>query len=317
VVQVEGGTERSLRELLGEGLYDPLTELRRPTPGSRLLKAIATALSFKASYDLTGTWTFGMDLSGVPGGGADSGVLETDLKRVIRDVSLAAGEDRVGLAILIDEAQDLSADELTTLAVVAQSAAQDNWPVLFGLAGLPSLPQTLAKAKSYSERFHFVHVERLTQEDAMAALSLPAAAENVDWSHEALDHVVSSAGRYPYFIQQFGQETWNESDGSPISLEEARRGVLRGQNQLDNGFFRARWDRTTSAEKQYLRAMCPEGDDGVGSGEVAARMGKRINSIGPVRANLMHKGLIYAPDHGIVRFTVPGMAGFISRQASG
>jgi hypothetical protein len=46
-------------------------------------------------------------------------------------------------------------------------------------------------------------------------------------------------------------------------------------------------------------------------------MGKRINSIGPVRANLMHKGLIYAPDHGIVRFTVPGMAGFISRQASG
>jgi hypothetical protein len=139
----------------------------------------------------------------------------------------------------------------------------------------------------------------------------------VDWSHEALDHVVSSAGRYPYFIQQFGQETWNESDGSPISLEEARRGVLRGQNQLDNGFFRARWDRTTSAEKQYLRAMCPEGDDGVGSGEVAARMGKRINSIGPVRANLMHKGLIYAPDHGIVRFTVPGMAGFISRQASG
>ena len=314
VVQVEGGTGRALRELLGEGLYDPLTELRRPSPGRRLLRAIATALSFKASYDHTGTWTFGMDLSGVPSGGADSGVLETDLKRVIRDVSLAAGEDGVGLAILIDEAQDLSADELTTLAVVAQAAAQDNWPVLFGLAGLPSLPQTMAEAKSYTERFHFVHVERLSEEDARVALTRPAAAEGVEWSPEALGHVVASAGRYPYFIQQFGQETWNESDGSPISLEEARRGVLRGQNQLDNGFFRARWDRTTSAEKRYLRAMCPEGDEGVGSGEVATRLGKKIGSIGPVRANLMHKGLIYAPDHGVVRFTVPGMADFIARQ---
>lgn len=316
VVQVEGGTGRPLRELLGEGLYDPLTDLRRPAPGRRLLKAIATALSFKASYDVTGTWTFGMDLSGVPSGGADSGVLETDLKRVIRDVSLAAGDDGVGLAILIDEAQDLTADELTTIAVVAQAAAQDNWPVLFGLAGLPSLPQTMAEAKSYTERFHFVHVERLSDEDARAAITRPAAAEDVDWSAEALDHVVAAAGRYPYFLQQFGQETWNESEGSPIRFEEAQRGVLRGQKQLDNGFFRARWDRTTSLEKRYLRAMCPEGDDGVGSGEVASRLGKKIGSIGPVRANLMHKGLIYAPDHGIVRFTVPGMAGFIARQVA-
>lgn len=314
VAQVEAGTDRPLREILGEGLYEPLSEISRPSAGKRVLRALKTALSFKASYDATGNWTFGVDLSDTAGGGADTGMLATDLRMIIKDLSLAAREAGVGLAILIDEAQDLDTEELTTLAVIAQAAAQDNWPVLFALAGLPSLPQTLAEAKSYTERFQFVPVERLTDADARAAILRPAQTENVSWSSEALEHVVSQSGRYPYFIQQFGQEAWNTAEGSSIELPDAKEGVLKGQNQLDNGFFRARWDRTTAAEKRYLRAMCPEGDSGVGSGEVAMRMDKSINQLGPIRARLIHKGLIYAPDHGIVSFTVPGMADFIDRQ---
>jgi len=314
VVQVEAGAGRSLRELLGEGLYEPLSDIAKPSAGQRLLRALRTAVSFKASYDAAGTWTFGLDLADASGGGADSGILETDLKRIIKDVALAAGESHVGLAVLIDEAQDLSSDELTTLAVVAQSAAQDNWPVLFAMAGLPRLPQTLAEAKSYTERFQFSHIERLSTEDAKAAILRPADAEGVSWAPDALELVVNSSGRYPYFIQQFGQEAWNVATGSQIEQPDARLGVALGQNKLDSGFFRSRWDRTTAAEKKYLRAMCPEGDIGVGSGEVANRLRKTINALGPVRANLIHKGLVYAPDHGIIAFTVPGMTEFIGRQ---
>lgn len=314
VVQIEAGSNRSLREMLGEGLYEPLSDISKPSAGKRLIKALKTAVSFKASYDDSGTWTFGLDLSDSPGGGADSGILETDLKKIVKDVALAASEAGVGVAILIDEAQDLSSEELTTLAVVSQSAAQDNWPVLFGLAGLPSLPQTLAEAKSYTERFHFNHIERLSAPQAREALTRPADLEGVSWADEALDFVTEQSGRYPYFIQQFGQESWNEGTGGRIELSDARVGVATGQQQLDNGFFRARWDRTTASEKRYLRAMCPEGDSGVGSGEVASRLSKSISSLGPTRANLIHKGLVYAPDHGVVAFTVPGMADFIARQ---
>lgn len=313
-VQVEAGVGRSLRELIGEGLYEPLSDVSRPSIGRRLAKALKTALSFKASYDATGTWTFGVDLSNASGGGADSGVLETDLRKIVKDVSLAAQEEGVGLAILVDEAQELEADELATLAVVAHRAAQDDWPVLFALAGLPSLPQTLAEAKSYTERFHFRPIEKLSDHDARDAIVRPAAKEGVSWDEMALSHVVTESGRYPYFIQQFGQEAWNCAAGDRIALTDARLGVSVGQNQLDNGFFRARWDRTTAAEKRYLRAMCPEGDEGVGSGEVAGRLGKAIGATGPARANLIHKGLVYAPDHGVVAFTVPGMAAFIGRQ---
>ena len=316
VVQVEAGGNVGLRELLGEGLYEPLSELSESGDGlgRRLLRGLKTALSFKASYDVSGTWTFGVDLSGTPGGGADSGVLRTDLKKIVKDLSLAARESGVGLAILIDEAQDLSSDELTTLAMVAQSAALDNWPALFAFAGLPSLPQTFSEAKSYTERFQYNPIERLSDEDAHSALVKPAREAGANWSEEALNHVITESGRYPYFIQQFGQESWNEAAGPTIETTDARVGVARGQNLLDGGFFRARWDRTTATEKRYIRAMCPGGDLGIGSGEVASRLGKTMSSLGPTRANLIHKGLVYAPDHGIVAFTVPGMESFIERQ---
>jgi len=314
-VQVEAGSSSSLREMIGEGLYGPLSDITRPSAGKRLLKALKTAVSFKASYDATGTWNFGIDLTGEPGGGADSGRLETDLKKIIKDVSQAAADEGGGLAVLIDEAQDLTKDELVTLAVASQAAAQDNWPVLFALAGLPNLPQILAEAKSYSERFKYVHVERLAPAEAREALVRPAQEVSVTWEQDALEYVIDQSGSYPYFIQQFGQEAWNAASDATITLGDAQLGVARGHQQLDNGFFRTRWDRTTKAEKDYLRAMCPEGDTGIGSGEVANRLGKPIGKLGPRRSSLLHKGLIYAPDHGVVAFTVPGMSGFISRQS--
>ena len=42
--QVEAGSGRSLREMIGEGLYGPLSDISRPKPGRRLLQALKTAL---------------------------------------------------------------------------------------------------------------------------------------------------------------------------------------------------------------------------------------------------------------------------------
>jgi hypothetical protein len=125
-----------------------LVDLARPSAGARLLKALKTATSFKASYDTSGTWSFGLDLTNTTGGGADTGVLETDLTKLLRDLSGAAEEEGVGVAILIDEAQDLSPDELNTICAIAHEAGQRQWPLMIALAGPPSLPRLLAEAKS-------------------------------------------------------------------------------------------------------------------------------------------------------------------------
>lgn len=316
VARIEADADRSLRAAIGEALHGPLADLATPSAGRRLLKALKTALSFKASYDLSGTWNFGLDLTESAGGGADTGVLDTDLFKVVNDVGEAAAERGVGIAILIDEAQDLPFEEMKVVASVAHRAGQDGWPVVFAVAGLPSLPRLFAEAKTYTERlFPFAPVEHLEEPLARQAIVDPAVAEGVSWEEAAAAHVLAASGGYPYFLQQFGKEAWNAAEGQVITEVAARVGVERGRRDLDNGFFRSRWDRATRTEQEYLRQMSRDGDAGSTTSDVAHRMGgRRVESLGPVRAALMGKGIVYAPSHGVVQFTVPGMADFIARQ---
>jgi hypothetical protein len=313
--RVEAGPDISFREALGEALHAPLADLARPNAGQRLLKALRTAVSFKASYDANGVWSFGMDLTGSSGGGANTGMLETDVRKILSDVAAASAEEGVGLAVLIDEAQDLSVEELSAICSVVHAAGQEGLRLVVAMAGLPSLPRILAEARSYSERlFSYSRIDELRDELSREALSRPASSENVTWDNDALALIVSAAAGYPYFLQQYGQETWNETPYPPITLVDARVGAARGQAALDQGFFRARWDRATRGEQRYLRAMADDSDQGSRAGDVAERLGRKVASLGPVRANLISKGLVYAPEHGVVAFTVPGMAGFINRQ---
>lgn len=242
-------------------------------------------------------------------------MLETDLTTLVADLAAAAAEESVGLAVLIDEAQDLTPQERTAVCSVAHMAGQRGWAFTVALAGLPSLPRVLAEARSYAERlFVFVRIEALPADQASAALTQPARTEGVTWEPAAVSLVVAETAGYPYFLQQFGQDIWNEAAGPGVSLIDARVGAARSRASLDTGFFRARWDRATRAEQAYLRAMAADGGEGSPSAAVAARMGRRPASVGPARANLLSKGLIYAPEHGVVAFTVPGMADFIARQ---
>ena len=315
VAQVEAGADKPLRQVLAEALHGPLADRVRPSAGRRLLRGLKTALSFRASYDAAGSWNFGLDLSETPGGGADTGQLDVDLAKLVRDLALAAEEEGTGLAILVDEAQDLSTAELVALCSTAHQAGQQEWPVQFALAGLPSLPRVLAEAKSYAERlFVYERIEQLSAELAADALTEPAAVEQVVWQQAAVALVVEATSGYPYFLQQFGQETWNTAAGPMVTLADAREGAARGRAALDDGFFRSRWDRATRAEQRYLRAMASDGDAGSASRDVAARLDRGISSLGPARASLMGKGLVYAPEHGVIAFTVPGMAEFILRQ---
>jgi hypothetical protein len=55
--------------------------------------------------------------------------------------------------------------------------------------------------------------------------------------------------------------------------------------------------------------MATDGDEGSSSSEVAMRLSRKPASLGPTRASLIAKGLIYAPEHGIVAFTVPRYGG--------
>ncbi|MDR2975130.1 MAG: ATP-binding protein [Propionibacteriaceae bacterium] len=248
-------------------------------------------------------------------GGADTGSFESDLGKLLRDLSEASADQGNGVALLIDEAQDLPQEELIALCTIVHVANQRQDRLVIALAGLPSLPLKLAEAKSYAERLFTCHeIGALQPEDAQAALVDPALDENVIWSQDALDIVLKQAAGYPYFLQQYGQDTWNAAGASPIDRHAAELGVANGRTGLDTGFFRIRWDRATATEKSYLKAMAEDGDTGSLTSTISERLNKRPQSLGPARASLIGKGLIYSPEHGVVAYTVPAMAAFVQRQ---
>jgi hypothetical protein len=313
-VMIEANTGRPLREALARALYPVVRELVRPKAGDKLKKALATFKAFSVKVDATGAWSFGLDVAPAQGRG-DSGELESDLSELIKDLAEAAQEQNRGLAILIDEAQDLNNDELKALCAICHQGGQRDWPFLLALAGLPNLPKLLSEAKSYAERlFTYREITQLEQDAARQALTKPAATEGVSWEEAAVSYVVKETRSYPYFLQEYGQATWNAADGTTLTYDDARVGAVSGQAHLDAGFYRGRWERAAPAQRAYLEAMAQDGEGPSQSGAVATRLGKTPTGVGPIRDSLIKKGLIYSPEHGQIAYTVPGMADFIARQ---
>ncbi len=301
--QVAGTLNRALREATGS------FEL-----GSRLRRALSTFKAFSLRTDPSGGLAIGIEIDPERGRG-DTGALETDLTDLALDLSTAAGERGVGVALFVDELQDLSKDELGALCQACHESGQRDGQFYLVGAGLPSLPGLLAEERSYAERlFDYWSIGALTSQAATDALVRPALAVGVEWEQDAVEMLVERSGGYPYFLQEFGKATWDFAPRPRITLADASAGVQAGTASLDRGFFTSRWERATPAERDYMRAMADDGDAPSQSGEVARRLKKNSQSVGPIRANLIHKGLVYAPEHGVIAFTVPGMAAFISRQ---
>lgn len=265
--------------------------------------------------DPSGNLALGIDVE-ARSGRADTGSLELDLSELAFDLAVSAADLGTGVVVLIDEMQDLSREELGAICTAVHETGQRSAPFYVVGAGLPSLPADLAEARSYAERrFAYRPIGPLDAESASRAVGRPAEDQGSTWAREAIDIVVGASAGYPYFLQEFAKSTWDFAPGPGIGPDDARLGVQVGRERLDAGFFRSRWNRATPGERDYLRAMATDGDGPAASGDVARRLGKAAQQVGPTRAKLIHKGLVYAPEHGLIAYTVPGMAAFIVRQA--
>jgi AAA ATPase-like protein len=303
------GTRTPFRQQVASALTEGLRkESGRSNFGERMRRAAATLKSFSVTVLGSGGRIELQDRG-------SSGSLHADFTDLALDLAEGARDLDTGVAVFIDEMQHLDESGLAAICQACHAANQQNLPFVVVGAGLPNLPRVLSDAVSYAERlFDYRSIGTLGAADATGALVLPAQGEQVEWDPAAVEVVLTASGGYPYFIQQFGQSAWNAATASPISPANAALGIDLGRAQLDNGFFRARWDRATPAEREYMAAMAADGDGPSESGAVAKRLSKAMNSLGPARANLIAKGLVWAPEHGQIAFSVPGMSAFIDRE---
>lgn len=248
-------------------------------------------------------------------GKADSGLLDSDLAGLFCELGETAADAGTGVLFTIDELQYLPRKQFAALILGLHRISQLALPVLVAGAGLPSLPGLAGEARSYAERlFTYVDIGSLSDPDATTALVGPVESEEAGWMPDAVERVIAETQGYPYFLQEFGKHAWNVSVGPRINVDDVEAAGTLVQADLDGGFFRARIDRTTDAEREYLRAMAALGGPGpYRSGDVSHRMGRTTTQNGPVRDSLIKRGLCFAPRHGEIAFTVPMFDAFVRR----
>lgn len=247
-------------------------------------------------------------------GVADSGDLENDLPELFVRIGEAAKAAGKAWTLLIDEVQYLSQKDLAALIVSLHKINQANLPVLFFGAGLPHVAALSGEAKSYAERlFHYPDIGALPEADAKAAIRQPVNAEDASIDDDALVEIFIKTQGYPYFLQEWGHQSWNLASGDTITLHDARQAEAATLKRLDEGFFKVRFDRLTPKEREYVIAMAKLGNGPYRSSDVADALGETAQSLGPRRAQIIGKGMIYSPSHGDIAFTVPMFNDYLIR----
>ena len=115
-------------------------------------------------------------------------------------------------------------------------------------------------------------------------------------------------------MQQYGRSIWDQRlDASHISLDDCKVGITAARDEIDRGLYRSRWERTTEADREFMRAMAL--DKGPSAlADLVVRLGKREqNELSVVRRRLIDAGQVYSPQRGKIAFAIPGMGDYINR----
>lgn len=312
-VWIEAPEGRALAETLAPALKAVLLRLSRiDRARSQAAKAAAALRGFASAFKVTiGELEFAV----AEPPSADSGNLEIDLPELFLATARAAQAADGSVALFIDEVQYLAEPDLRGLIVALHRVAQEGLPLVFFGAGLPQVAALAGDAKSYAERlFAYPDVGPLPEPDAMTAIRQPIHEEGVAIEPEALRAIVEVTRGYPFFLQQWGKHAWNMAPCSPITAADVARASRSATDEMDKGFFRVRFDRLTNREQDYLRAMAELGPGPHSSGAIANELGTLSESVGPLRAGLIRKGMIYSPKHGETAFTVPMFDEYMRRE---
>lgn len=319
--KLEARPDQRLRRPLSAALHVAVRELGHPA-GDQVDHVLGVVKAFAQRDAAPGAklrdrWNPGIDVPAATGR-ADSGDIEIDLVELLTDVGGLAADVGRGVAVFIDEMQDLGADDVSALCAACHEISQSGLPVIVVGAGLPHLPSVLSASKSYSERlFRYQRIDRLARPEADRALVAPAAEEGAEFTSDALDAMYAATAGYPYFIQAYGKVAWDVAPRSPITADDVAVAAPEAEAELAVGFFGSRYERATPAEREYLRAMAdaasepgdqgaePDATESVATADVAALLGRKPQSLSPARDALLKKGLIYSGERGRIAFTVP------------
>lgn len=280
---------------------------------NHLKKALSVLKAFAIKY---ACGEVSIEISVEPAKGiADTGVLSNDLMELLLALGNVAKAEQKGVVLFIDEIQSLTDAELESLMMAIHRSNQRGLPLIIMAAGLPKIAKLAGDVKSYAERlFSFISIGTLGQEDAEKALQEPASRFGVTYESQALEKILDVTEGYPYFLQEYGKWVWeSRKQADQITADDVSQAYTPFEQSLDESFFKVRHDRATPRELEFMIAMVKCNALPCSTKDIAKVMGESVPKISPLRAQLIHKGFIYAAQRGAVDFTVPQFNLYLKR----
>ena len=179
--KIEARPDQSIRRPVAAALHMALREIagrHRDPERVDVVLGVLKAFALREPDDATAKrraarggprWQPGIDVPAATGR-ADSGDLEIDLVELFVDAASIATDLSVGIALFVDEMQDVPPADVSALCAACHELSQTGAPLIVVGAGLPHLPSVLSASKSYSERlFHYLRIDRLDRDAAPAS----------------------------------------------------------------------------------------------------------------------------------------------------
>lgn len=246
---------------------------------------------------------------------SDTGNLANDMTELFLALGVIAQKQNKGVVLFIDEIQYIKDSEFEALMEAIHRTNQKNYPIVIFSAELPKIAKIAGDVKSYAERlFDFIEIDSLNNEEAKLALIEPAKRFQINYTDEAINKIIEITQGYPYFLQEYGKWVWEcKKEESIIDIKIVNKAYDKFEQSLDKAFFKVRHDRATAREIEFMTAMVACEKLPCSTKEIANIMGESIQAISPLRAQLIHKGFIYATKRGEVDFTVPQFDKYLKR----
>lgn len=278
---------------------------------SHIKKAISILKAFTIKY---GCDDISIEVNSA-NGISDTGNLANDMTELFLALGVIAQKQKKGVVLFIDEVQYIKDDEFEALMEAIHRTNQKNYPIVIFSAGLPKIAKIAGDVKSYAERlFDFIEIDSLNNEEAKLALIEPAKRFQINYTDEAVNKIIEITQGYPYFLQEYGKWVWEcKKEESIIDIKIVNKAYDKFEQSLDKAFFKVRHDRATAREIEFMTAMVACEKLPCSTKEIANIMGESIQAISPLRAQLIHKGFIYAAKRGEVDFTVPQFDKYLKR----
>ncbi|MFW9114342.1 AAA family ATPase [Corynebacterium striatum] len=224
----------------------------------------------------------------------------------------------VGILLSIDEVQDASVEDLTSIAVAYQDLLRDELDISFVAAGLPQGVNRLLDLPgvTFLRRAQRFVLGPLSAGNAAEAFTATAADSGLNFSSEAISKAVELSKGYPYLVQLVGSLAWERAyarDETQIEASDVDSIADEAISILCTQVHLPAASSLPPAQRQFLDSMSSASVDGIATiTEIAESQGRTVRSLSATRQRLIDADLIEPAAHGELQFVIPYMERFFN-----